>query len=113
MDLSPEEREVTTELGNRIKTLRKAKGWTQEKLAQEAGVTFPTVNKAEKGRRMVELGTMNKIAAALGVSLARLYFHPSPADGAHDQWVARELNPEPTDRWSVAPEIRRSLVVAA
>jgi len=34
-----------------VRQIRKATGWTQEKLAQEIGVSFSTVNAWERGRR--------------------------------------------------------------
>lgn len=42
--------EITTEtLGGRIAAFRKAKGWTQEQLADRVGVSAPAVSKWETG----------------------------------------------------------------
>jgi putative transcriptional regulator len=34
-----------------VRNIRKKTGWTQERLAREVGVSFPTVNSWERGRR--------------------------------------------------------------
>ena len=53
-----------------LKQLRKKKNWTQEKLAQKSGISFHTLIKIERGDiRTPRLGTLIKIAKALGVSL--------------------------------------------
>ena len=39
---------IVERLEEKVKELRKKKGWTQEKLAQEIGVTLSTVQRWEK-----------------------------------------------------------------
>ena len=51
--------------GEMLKYLREAKGWTQSKLAREAGVAKRTIEHAEKGRA-VAVDTINRICEALG-----------------------------------------------
>jgi transcriptional regulator with XRE-family HTH domain len=56
-----------------LKILRKRKGWTQEKLAQQAGISFHTLIKVERGYiKNPKLETLIKLAKALGVSLDKL-----------------------------------------
>jgi transcriptional regulator with XRE-family HTH domain len=50
-----------------LRELRGRKGWSQERLAREAGVTTGTINKAERGLRTPTIMTQYKIARALGV----------------------------------------------
>lgn len=57
---------------DRIKQLRKAKGMTQEKLAERADLTAEAVTRVERGVRMPTLKTLGKIAFGLGVSPAQL-----------------------------------------
>ena len=53
-----------------LKQLRKKKCWTQEKLAQESGISFHTLIKIERGNiKSPRLETLMKLAKALGVSL--------------------------------------------
>ena len=54
-------------LGERLKRLRAAKGWTQEKLTTEAGVGQSTINGIEKGARQKMPSSLIEIAHALGV----------------------------------------------
>jgi transcriptional regulator with XRE-family HTH domain len=48
-----------------------AKGWTQQKLAIEAGVSAQTVRKAEQGLAISEV-SLARIAKALGTTFDRL-----------------------------------------
>lgn len=57
-----------TPLQLRIAELRAVKGWTQEQLAETAGVSRVTVVRIESGRsRRVDLDVLEKLADALGV----------------------------------------------
>ena len=60
-------------LAKRIKELRKKSGWSQQKLAEKAGVSYNTVTKIEQGAAtMPTIQTMIKIADAFGISLDEL-----------------------------------------
>ncbi len=50
--------------------LRKQKGWSQEKLAVESGVSYNTIIKLERGRiENPKIDTVLKLAKALGVNI--------------------------------------------
>jgi transcriptional regulator with XRE-family HTH domain len=56
-----------------LRALRIKKGWTQEKLAQEAGISYHTLIKIERGNiKDPRLDTIKKIAKVLGVSIDKL-----------------------------------------
>ena len=56
-----------------LKKLRKKKGWSQEKLAREACISYQTLIKIEQGRiKNPRLDTLIKLAKALGVSIDKL-----------------------------------------
>ena len=56
-----------------LKKSRKKKGWSQEKLAREAGISYQTLIKIEQGRiKNPRLDTLIKLAKALGVSIDKL-----------------------------------------
>ena len=60
-------------LAKRIKDLRKKSSWSQQKLAEKAGVSYNTVTKIEQGAAtMPTIQTMIKIADAFGISLDEL-----------------------------------------
>jgi transcriptional regulator with XRE-family HTH domain len=59
-------------LGQRLKRLREAAGLTQAALADAAGVPIGTIRGYEYDRREPLVGTVVKIARAIGVSLDEL-----------------------------------------
>ncbi|MBF4582200.1 helix-turn-helix domain-containing protein [Curtobacterium sp. VKM Ac-2865] len=62
----------------RIAELRRHRGWTQERLAEESGVTARTVQRLESGADG-SLETVSQIARALGVPVREL-FTADPAE---------------------------------
>jgi transcriptional regulator with XRE-family HTH domain len=60
-------------LAENLRRLRKAKGWSQQKLAQEGGLSFTVVTKVEQGATTdPAISSLVKIAGALGVTLDEL-----------------------------------------
>ncbi len=60
-------------LAKRLKELRKKSGWSQQKLAEKAGLSYNTITKLEQGAAtMPTIQTMIKIADAFGISLDEL-----------------------------------------
>lgn len=57
------------EMGERIRELRCAQGWTQEQLAKIAGITAANVRSIEAGKYATTLDVLNKIARALSAEL--------------------------------------------
>ena len=60
-------------VGEEVKRLRLAKGWTQEQLAVYAGSSQPTVNLLEAGKRNPSAATLDKLARALEVDVVDLF----------------------------------------
>lgn len=59
-------------LKNLVK-IRKEKGWSQEKLAVESGISYNTIIKIERGGiKNPKIETVIKLAGALGVTLDQL-----------------------------------------
>ena len=61
-------------IGNRIKELRTAKGWTQAKLAEKSGVEPSNISHIERAATKLSLPTMVSIANALGVTLDEIAY---------------------------------------
>lgn len=82
-------------LHDRIRGLRKQRRWSQEQLAEEAGLSVTTVKKAESVHRRGEIttGTLHAIATALDVTTTELYTDRAPigtsSDSEDDQVLAR------------------------
>lgn len=59
-------------LGEAVRRLREEQGITQERLAQEAGLTTGTVSLIERGKSNPAWGTVKAVAGALKATLAEL-----------------------------------------
>jgi len=59
-------------LGEAVRQFREKRGFTQERLAQDAGVTTGTVSLLERGQSNPAWGTVRAIADGLSVSMAEL-----------------------------------------
>ena len=88
-------------LSRNITHLRKERGWSQEKLAQEAGVSYHTVFRAEAGTKP-RFDNLQKIANALGVSETDLIYEAKPK--ASQDAKASLL----TTLYSIAPTLSES-----
>lgn len=64
--------EEKRELGQKIKSVRKQKGLSQEQLADLIGYKVGTISKYEQGYRTPDIGMLRKIAAILECNLAEL-----------------------------------------
>lgn len=56
----------------RVRELRVARGWSQDQMANEAGLSKDAVSRIERGDRSPRLDTLQRIGAAVGVSLPKL-----------------------------------------
>jgi transcriptional regulator with XRE-family HTH domain len=64
---------VMTEVGERLKKVRRRAMLTQEQLAEKSGVGITTINRIEKGRvEDPHFSTLRKLAEALEVDPAEL-----------------------------------------
>ena len=60
-------------IAKRLKELRKERNWTQQKLAEKAGLSFNAITKIEQGAaKHPTLKTLLKLADALKISLDEL-----------------------------------------
>jgi len=66
------ETEVLRRLASKIKALRASKGWTQEQLAERAGLNRAYLAEIERARRNPSLRSVIKIANAVGVPIRDL-----------------------------------------
>ena len=56
----------------RIRAFRKLKGYTQQELASEMGVSLVILGEIERGHRDIEDRILNKIADTLGITIDEL-----------------------------------------
>lgn len=60
-------------IGQVIRSLREDKGWSQEKLALDAGMATSHVSRIERGERRLPTNRLDALAAALGTSATTVY----------------------------------------
>ena len=63
-------------LGENIKKYRKARGLTQEQLAEKLDISANHLSKIEIGKRFVTAELMDRLAKELNVTLSALMFDP-------------------------------------
>jgi transcriptional regulator with XRE-family HTH domain len=66
------DKQFLREFGHRVRKLRKAKGWSQEALAEHAGLHHTYIGSIERGERNLALLNIRKIANALSVAISEL-----------------------------------------
>ena len=59
---------IRGEIGNRIKALREARGYTREELAEKAEISSKFLYEVEKGRKGLSADTLLKISRTLSCS---------------------------------------------
>jgi|SRR5208283_820233 len=60
-------------LGRRIRSLRNAKGWTQEELGKRADINYKFIGEIERGLQNPSFRVLAKIASSLQVELPELF----------------------------------------
>jgi transcriptional regulator with XRE-family HTH domain len=89
-------------VGERIKKVREARGWTQEKLADESKVSRGFLSEVEKHGKNISLDLLLRIANALGASVGYL------ATGEGEQLGERKPVVIPLELSQAAEELRLS-----
>lgn len=64
---------INEKVGRRIPTLRRAMEWTQEKLAEKAGLHVTYIGGIERGERNVSLKNLDRIAQAFHLTLPQFF----------------------------------------
>lgn len=66
-------------LGMRVRELRKARGWTLEQAAAQAGLARSTLSKIENGQMSPTYEALKKLAEGLAISVPQLFTPPVKA----------------------------------
>ena len=90
----------------RIQALRKSKGYSQELLAEQSGVSLRTIQRVEQGETVPRGHTVQALATALDVPLEALLTAPAPA--AESPLTSVLLAPEPAPPLALLPMPPRS-----
>ena len=65
--------DLNAEIGARVRWLRMAQSFTQERLAADAGVSQQYLSDLERGRRNPTVHTLEMVARALNVTINALF----------------------------------------
>jgi transcriptional regulator with XRE-family HTH domain len=65
-------RDICENFGERLRELRKDRGWRQLDLAEQAGISENYVSELELGQKEICLRTLNLLSKALGVTIDNL-----------------------------------------
>jgi len=65
--------DIRKRFGDRVRGLRNDRGWSQEELADRAGLHRTYIGSVERGEQNLSLVNIERLAATLGVSLAELF----------------------------------------
>ena len=80
--MSPEKipTRIRTTLAQKLRFLRFTRGWSQEVLAELAGLHRTYISQIERGQVNVSVDNLEKLADALELPVPELLTPPSPAD---------------------------------
>jgi len=67
------DKDIRSLVGQRIRDLRKAKGLSQESLAERAGFQTSYIGETERGKRNISLTNLGRIAEGLAVEVKELF----------------------------------------
>jgi DNA-binding XRE family transcriptional regulator len=85
-----------TDLGSRVRALRRERGLTLKGLGRLAGLSHPFLSQVERGLARPSVSSVERIAAALDVSVARLWAPPRKGAAVRvvrsDEGMTRELS---------------------
>ena len=79
-----EDAQVLEFFGKQLQVFRQAKGWSQEKLAFEAGLDRTYISSVERGCRNISLINIHKLAAALEIAPQNLLLIKGGGEGEQD-----------------------------
>ncbi|QPH54325.1 helix-turn-helix domain-containing protein [Pontivivens ytuae] len=74
---APEETPEPLRLGERVRALRKARNWTLEQAARQAGLARSTLSKIENEQMSPTFDAVQKLAKGLDISVPQLFTPPS------------------------------------
>lgn len=94
-------------IGSNLSARRKQLGWTQEMIAERAGVDAETVSRIERGAHLPSLPTLDRLAVALQWSAGDLLSNEGPVEASETAtfgaWIS-DLGPD--DRAFVMSVVR-------
>ena len=96
-------------LGDAVRKLREARGWTIRQCAKEAGVAVGALSLLENHSDKSELRTIQKVARALGTDAPTLMLHAEPVflTDAQKEWLSLLVDLDERQRQQLTMLARR------
>ena len=84
------------DVGNRIKQLREAKGWTTNRLANRCGISQSFLRAVELGEKGISVENLSLVCGALGLSMKAFFDVPGETNPVEDSLLRQieRLTPE-------------------
>ncbi|MDO6708984.1 helix-turn-helix domain-containing protein [Photobacterium sp. 1_MG-2023] len=89
--MTPEDKQLYKELGQRIAQTRKALGLTQTQVAEQLGISQQTLAHYEVGRLRIAVSTLVPLAESLHSSVDELLYSQEAAKGSNKRGPASKL----------------------
>ncbi len=87
-----------TKIGQRIRQVRKAKGWSQDELAKKCGISMAFMGHIERGTRSMSLETFANVCGALDAGADELLWGvANPSNAVLDMWGMQKKNARQAD----------------
>ena len=101
-----------SQIGKRIRQVRKIKDWSQDELAKKCGISMSFLGHIERGTRIMSLETFVSICSALDAGADELLWgEVQPSDAVLDMWSTTESKQDQkqTDSYSMYVKIMKSV----
>ena len=80
---------IQEQLGKRIQSLRKVKGYSQEEFAEKIGIATNTLSSIERGNAFMTAVTLENITSELGISVGELFTFSENKEEMYDYITKR------------------------
>jgi len=64
---------INVQFGKAVRRRRKKLGWSQEKLAEHAGLRWTYIGRIERGKQNISLANVGKLARALKITPEKMF----------------------------------------
>lgn len=96
-------------VGTRIRTIRKAKGWSQDELAKKCGISMNFLGHIERGTKKMSLDTFIRLCRELDANADALLFNDARDSEAVVQGLWKHPGKEKSDSYSMYIQIMKSV----
>jgi len=97
-------------LGERLRTLRQSRAMSQEQVAHIADITPAYLGQVERGTKNVTVHTLDKVCAALNISLAEFFdiakVHDKGIDEISNQILHQLHNKTPSEKQAILKMVK-------